>query len=250
MAGPGGPLPWSGGRPTAVEDGTEVPSTGTAGPSRRPAGRARVVPWPPDGRPVGSEMGRGGVLCLGHAVRRFTLGAGPMRRTTDRLHLLLRLVLAVVLVSSPAVGLAAATAARGALSQQAAADVARLHEVDAVLEVGASGTAGGSVWVDAGWTAPTGRTVQGRVPAPVGTDAGETVGVWVASTGERETAPLTPSDVGLRSATIGLASALGVALTAVLGHLGGVALLDRSRARRWADGWAEVEPVWRRQLLP
>ncbi|WP_225235675.1 Rv1733c family protein [Klenkia terrae] len=176
-----------------------------------------------------------------------------MRRTTDRLHVGLRLWLTAVLVMSPAIGLSAGTAAREVLSQQAAADTARLHQVEAVLAVDVHRTAGTTsgepVWVAASWTSPAGLPVQGRVPASAGDDAGDRIMIWTTATGERRHAPLSPSDVALQSAAIGTVTALGVVVTAVLAHLGGVALLDRSRARRWAAGWAAVEPSWRKQLL-
>ncbi len=198
-------------------------------------------------------MSNGRALSVGHAVRRFSLGSGSMRRTTDRVHFWLRLWLAAVLVMSPALGLSAGTAAREVLSQQAAADTARLHQVEAEPAADAhrpaGTTSGGPVWVAASWISPAGLPVQGRVPASAGDDAGDEITIWTTATGERRPAPLSSSDIALRSATIAIVTALGLVVTAVLAHLGGVALLDRSRARRWAEGWTEVEPSWRKQLL-
>ena len=198
-------------------------------------------------------MSNGRALSVGHAARRFSLGSGSMKRTTDRVHFWLRLWLAAVLVMSPALGLSAGTAAREMLSQQAADDTALLHQVDAELAADVHRTAGTTsgepVWVAASWTSPAGLPVQGMVPASAGDDAGDTVMIWTTATGERRPAPLSSSDVALRSATIAIVTALGLVVTAIVAHLGGVALLDRSRARRWAKGWAEVEPSWRKQLL-
>ncbi len=153
-------------------------------------------------------MAAGPVLCLGHAVRRFTLGAGPMKRASDRAQLLLRLLLVAAVVLAPAVGAVVSTAAQVSWTAQAATDAARLHPVQAVLRADAvGGPAAGTgtgrvVQVGAGWTASDGTPVTGPVPAAAGARAGDRVPIWTTADGRRaDPPPLTATDVSLRSAT-------------------------------------------------
>jgi hypothetical protein len=85
---------------------------------------------------------------------------------------------------------------------------------------------------------------EGTVTVPVGASAGETVRIWTDADGRRTGTPLTPGTVGLTSVVSGAVTVL-VAVAGTAGLRAGVCTpLDRSRARRWAREWDEVEPVW------
>ncbi len=93
-------------------------------------------------------------------------------------------------------------------------------------------------------TAPDGSDREGTVTVPVGASAGETVRIWTDADGRRTGTPLTPGTVGLTSVVSGAVTVL-VAVAGTAGLRAGVCTpLDRSRARRWAREWDEVEPVW------
>lgn len=198
-------------------------------------------------------MGAGPVLCLGHAVRRVVLGGGPLKRSTDRVHVLLRVLLALAVVSSPQVGLTAAAASRAALTATADAVRASLVEVEAELTGPPSTSPDPSPeetgWAPAVWRSPDGEQVEGQVLAAGDARSGDRVVVWVGADGRRRPAPLEAEDVTVQSGAIGVVAALMSVVGAGLAYLAGVALLDRARARRWAAGWAAVEPRWRQQLL-
>lgn len=192
-------------------------------------------------------MAAGPVLSLGHAVRRAVLGQGPLKRTSDRLHLLLRLLLVAVLVGAPVVGLAVGTAARERLAASAAGWRAELVQEQAVLLAYAPDAVGepGTSHVAAAWRAPSGDEVRDRVPAPDGSRAGDRVPVWVTSTGARHAPPPTDRDITLRAASTGVVAGCGTVVLAVVGYLAGVGLLDRARDRRGTAEWAVVELRWR-----
>jgi hypothetical protein len=58
-------------------------------------------------------------------------------------------------------------------------------------------------------------------------------------------APLADGDIAADTiASVVLGPGVGLGLVALL-HVVLVAVLDRRRARDWAEGWAAVEPLWR-----
>jgi hypothetical protein len=95
------------------------------------------------------------------------------------------------------------------------------------------------------WAGADGVPRTGAVPAPSGARAGSVVRVWVDRTGALTTAPLGDGDIAADTvAAVVLGPGSALALVA-LGHVVLVTVLDRRRARRWAEGWAAVEPLWR-----
>jgi hypothetical protein len=184
----------------------------------------------------------------GRAVRRLTLGSGPLKRTSDRLEFLSRIALVLVLLTAVAISLAVATATYSLGRVEVTTQAAERSQVEARLLEDASPTAGGTV-ADVGrapavWTAPSGAEHTGQVPARVGAEAGSTVVIWVDRGGERTTRPLGTGDVVSRSVGAAVLTYIGIAASAVGAHLLVRRLLDRSRSRRWAAEWALVGPVW------
>jgi hypothetical protein len=186
-------------------------------------------------------------------LRRFTLGSGPLKRGSDRIQFAARvLLLAMVLAALPvalAVATATATQTRSVADEQAASR----HQVTATLMEDAppaagADHAGAATTVVATWTAPSGTGREGVVHVPAGAKAGSTVIIWVDADGAVTTPPLADADVVARAIGYSVPTFVGTSLLALLCYLGVRRLLDRSRMRRWAAGWAVVEPVWSRKV--
>jgi hypothetical protein len=188
----------------------------------------------------------------GQVLRRFTLGSGPLKRTSDRLQFLARVLLACSLLAAAPISLTVATVAYTEARDEAATEVADRHPVparllaDAPLPAGDARdsdarTAGNAVWTD-----PDGAEHRGTVVVPVGTRAGQTVSVWYDGNGRRTHAPMTAGDVTGRAAGQGSGTFVILCVVAWGAYLWLRLLLDRSRARRWAADWASIEPVWTR----
>ncbi|MGY1708800.1 hypothetical protein ACI8AC_04750 [Geodermatophilus sp. SYSU D00758] len=186
------------------------------------------------------------------AVRRLTLGSGPLKRGSDRVEVLSRLVLAVVLLLAAPVALTVATTTatdlRATAEQEAATRTRVLAElVEDAASRPDTGT-GTSTRTEASWTAPDGARREGEVLARPGMDAGEPVAVWIDRDGALTRAPLSDGD---RVAAAALAGA-GV-FVLVVGTAGGAHglvtwALHRHRDHQWAAGWAAVEPRWSGRL--
>ncbi|HET6395059.1 MAG TPA: hypothetical protein VFG13_19685 [Blastococcus sp.] len=185
----------------------------------------------------------------GRAFRRFTLGSGPLKRTSDRFEFLSRVLLTAVLLATVAIALAVATATYSGGRSEVAREAAERYRVSARLLEEAATPAGSGNGVDVGrapavWSAPSGAERSGPVLARLGAEAGSTVLIWVDRDGARTTRPLSTGDVVGRALAAAVLTYLGIAAVAVGGHLAVRRLLDRSRYRRWAAEWALVGPVW------
>lgn len=180
-------------------------------------------------------------------IRRLLLGAGPLKRTTDRLHALSRIVVLAALLAAVPVGCAVGGTVSGLLHATAQSQAAARTERTATLLADApvaSSADGGDVVARAQWLGPHGRTLSGRVLAPSGATAGSTVTVWVDRAGRITSEPMRSGDIAVQSFTAGLVAALGLPCLVLLLHLLAVQLLDRARFRRWSAEWATVEPLW------
>src|ERR1700712_4538723 len=197
---------------------------------------------------------------LRRAVRMFTIGSGPLKRRLDRVEFLLRLALVGLLLASVPLGLIAAgiTSANG--RKLAASQLAVQHQVTGELladagpaEQGPAGTndAGGSLepqHVPVGWTDPDGTFRKALVPAPAGKAAGSSIRVWLDRSGSPVSAPLSATDIRVETASVGMTTAMGTGLLAILGYL---LVLWALRARRRGQGgedWATIEPRWTRRV--
>jgi hypothetical protein len=179
-------------------------------------------------------------------VRRFTLGSGPLKRTSDRLQVLSRLLLLLTVLAVVPLAAVVGTTVSGHLHQVARQQHAERASVPATLLFDAGPSADGRpVPTAAVWAGADGVPRTGRVPAAGSARAGTVVRVWVDRTGALTTAPLSDGDVAadaIAAVVLGPGSALAVV---ALAHVVLVTALDRRRARRWAEGWAAVEPLWR-----
>jgi len=195
-----------------------------------------------------------GDLPTGHLRRRFTLGSGPLKRLSDRLQFLARLLLLCSLVAALPMSVSVGTATLAQARAEAAAQAESRFEVsaqlleDAPFRVDASDSAPPKLRARAMWVSPGGVEREGTVIVPVAARAGSTITIWVDWEGDRKPRPLTEDDAVARAIGHAVLSYLGLALLATGAYLGFRTLLDRVRARRWAADWAYVEPVWTRQV--
>ena len=181
---------------------------------------------------------------------RFMLGSGPLKRSTDRIQVLARVLLLLTVVMAVPIALAVATATGSQIRTVADAEAASRHQVSATLVDDAAAPsvrdaehAALTVRVEATWRGPTGMR-NGMVRAPVATKAGSTVDIWVDDSGALTTAPMDSSGIVGRAVLASLATFGGISAVAGLGYLGTCRLLERGRMRRWGHDWSVVEPVW------
>jgi hypothetical protein len=188
---------------------------------------------------------------LRRSLRRFLVGSGPLKRTSDRVEALGRvLAVALVLLAVP-VALALATVTRSDLTAAAARQAAQLHQVVGVTREAAGwpdqGVAG-RVDVRAVVPGPDGLRREVNVLVDRGTTADTPVPVWLADDGTVAAPPARPSAIATEAVFVAVVVVLGALLTAVGGQVLLRRLLDRRRARRWDAGWALVEPEWSRRV--
>ncbi|MGY1679947.1 Rv1733c family protein [Geodermatophilus sp. SYSU D01176] len=186
-------------------------------------------------------------------VRAFTLGRGPLKRSSDRLQFAARLVLVLLVLVSVPVALTAGTVVHEQLQSMAERQAAERIRVTAVaLEdarpVPEARSGGGRPETAVRWAAPDGSPGEGRVWAPAGTRAGDTVDAWTTADGRPAATPLTTLQV-MRSTIVlvglgwaGSALAVGTAYAVLCWAL------DRQRDRRWTREWAAIEPTWSRRV--
>jgi hypothetical protein len=190
-----------------------------------------------------------------HVLRRLTLGSGPLKRTSDRLQFLGRVLLAFSLVMAIPPALAVATVTHSQGRAEAAVQALERRQVramlqgDAVAEYDAAGNALGSARAVVVWTAPAGTERTGTVDVPLDAKAGSTVPVWMDRHGDLSRPPVGEGDVIARTIGNALLTYLCIAALVCAGYYGFRKALDRSRLRRWARDWVAVEPVWRREIF-
>jgi len=194
---------------------------------------------------------------LSRSLRWFTLGSGPLKRGSDRLQVAGRLVVVLALLAAPPLAVAATTVTTAQFEARAEAEAAERSRVDAVLledapEAAASGYGDREpvkVPARAVWPVPGGAERQGVVLARPHTAAGTAVPVWVNRAGNVTSAPLDRSRTDSSAMMIGAVVLLGVPLATWMLYAFLRAALDAHRGRRWAQGWAAVEPEWVSRLL-
>jgi hypothetical protein len=194
---------------------------------------------------------------LSRSLRWFTLGSGPLKRGSDRLQVAGRLVVVLALLAAPSLAVAATTVTTAQLEARAEAEAAERSRVDAVLLEDAPEAAGSGygdrepvkVPARAVWPVPGGAERQGVVLVRPHTAAGTAVPVWVNRAGNVTSAPLDRSRTDRSAMTVGAVVLLGVPLATWTLYAFLRAALDAHRGRRWAQGWAAVEPEWVSRLL-
>jgi hypothetical protein len=181
--------------------------------------------------------------------RRLSLGAGPLKRGSDRVELVSRLACVLALVLALPVALTVGSVVHADVAQQAGEEMATRHQQTAVLLDDASGhggpgTDGLTVAAPGTWRAPDGTAHEGLVRAPHDALAGDQVTIWVDEGGALTGRPRETVDVVTAGLLAGLGTILGVAALAGSVHVGVCRALARHRARQWEREWRLVEPQW------
>jgi hypothetical protein len=186
-------------------------------------------------------------------LRRFALGSGPLKRSSDRLQFGARLLLVVLLVTlAVPVGLAVGTAVYTQGRADAAVQADARHRTTAQLLEEPSrppaSTADGAAQPPARarvtWAVPSGGTRQAVVDVPDGARNHSPITIWVDEAGALARAPVSAGDAVREGVALGIFAFLTFTVVTVLSYESVRVLLDRSRARSWAVEWAAVEPVW------
>ncbi|QTJ71203.1 hypothetical protein HYG77_37890 (plasmid) [Rhodococcus sp. ZPP] len=177
----------------------------------------------------------------------------PLMRPCDRVESTLVLIVAVVVLLLVPVAVAYGIATHTRLDAQARADRATAQQVPAVLVEDArpgrgdlpTGTPRTSDHARARWSLQT-IAHTGEVPAPPDARAGETVNVWLNSSGEPVAAPATNTETAAAAVSTAVVIwAAGASGAAVL--LCGVhAATTRHRMTQWDAEWNELDkpPGW------
>lgn len=187
---------------------------------------------------------------LRRALRRFTLGSGPLKRPSDRMEVLGRVLVVLSVLAAVPLALVAAAITRGGMESTAAAQAADRHAARAVVLADTpvpDPTAGAALEVvrtEVRWPGARGVVRRGQLLLAAGTRAGTAIPVWVDRRGNLTTAPLDQERIGGTSFAAGVAVVLAVPLVGWGLHVLLCAVLDAQRRRRWAQGWARVEREW------
>ena len=196
---------------------------------------------------------------LRRSLRRFTLGAGPLKRGSDHVEVVGRLAVVLSLLVAAPLAVAATTVTTDHLEALAAAEAAERHLVSAVLleDARAQHPRGGdqghrvraTVPAQAVWSVPGGAPHEGVVLARSGTVAGQAVPVWVDDDGSLTRPPLDPAGIPGSAMAAGAVFLIGVPTGTWTLHAVLCCALGAQRARRWEQGWVAVEPEWASRLL-
>ena len=189
------------------------------------------------------------------SLRWFTLGSGPLKRPSDRLQLVGRLVVLLSVLVAPPLAVAAASATTVHFEAVAEAQAAERSEVRALLledapAVTPADVAGGNTTARARavWTAPDGTVREGDVAVDPRTPAGTDVQVWVERDGDPTRAPLDPAAIPASAAATAVLLLIGLPVAVWFLHVLLCTVLDATRERRWERDWASVAPRWTAEL--
>ena len=166
-----------------------------------------------------------------------------------------RFLVLLVVVTAPPLAMVVATTTSTHLETVAAAQSAAWHSTQAVvLDVAPQQNQPdpryypADMWVAVRWSTPGGIHRQGRALVPVGTRPGSAVPVWVDRNGNLTGAPMDRNSISGATVAVSGLTLIGVPVAALALYGLLTATLDARRYRRWAHGWAAVEPEWRSSL--
>ncbi len=189
---------------------------------------------------------------LARLARWLGFDRNPLRRGTDRIEAVLRLVMMIMLVAAvPAAAVFAGQQADHVALNRAHAQQAKDHLVTAVLlhQAAATGipdpyTSVQITWVPARWQPPGLPPRTGEVPAPAGSPKGSTVRIWIDASGAVTNPPPDHrdivGDVCIAVVATCFASWLVVLASAALARRA----LDRRRLSAWDAEWRASGPLW------
>ena len=190
--------------------------------------------------------------CLARMARRLGLDRNPLRRGTDRIEAVLRLVLMVLLVVAvPAAAVLAGQRADHVALNRAYREQATDHLVTAVLlqQAPATGTPDPytsvqTTWVPARWQPPGLPARTGEVLALAGARQGSTVRIWIDASGAITDPPLAHRDIAGDICIAVVATCLMSWLVLLASSTLARRALDRRRLRAWDAEWRASGPLW------
>lgn len=190
--------------------------------------------------------------------RRAPWSGNPLMRRSDRFESALVLIVVMFVLALVPLAAAYGTATYARVGQLALQEHLERHEVTAILLEEPAPTGAGAMTdtatrgpadadrATARWTTTTGETRTGKVETPYGAEPGETIDIWIDSTGDPVAAPRTGSDgvvAGISAALTVWGVGSGLALLLVYGvHRVGVRRRVSALDREWNDvgrspGW-------------
>ena len=186
-------------------------------------------------------------------LRRFALGSGPLKRGSDRLQFVARLVLVGLIVAlAVPIGLAVGTAVHASDRTAAMEQAASRHRTTALLLADASDPVPSSPddWhpprARVEWNYPGGAPHVAMMDVPTSAQAGSRVPIWVDDDGDLTFAPRNAGDLARQAVVLGVMATIGFTVLVSLTYEGLRLLLDRHRSQGWEGEWTAVEPVWTR----
>lgn len=187
-------------------------------------------------------------------IRWLGFDRNPLRRPTDRIEAVLRLVVLVLVVAGvPAAAVATGRAVDHLGLHQAQTERQEKHLVRAVLtkkpvaDTSAYPYSGAPrAWGMAHWTAPDGSVHRGQVLAPVRARVGSTVAVWIERSGTITDPPMSHRQicVDVFIAVMTVAELLPLLLIGL--QCLGCHVLNVCRWRAWDSEWGNTGPRWSR----
>jgi hypothetical protein len=201
---------------------------------------------------MGSRAHRGPHEIRARMARRLGFDGNPLRRGTDRVEAVLRLVLIILLVLAvPAVTVAAGRWADHRELRRLQAQQAVDHLVTAVLLANAPAagppdpyTSVQTTWVLARWQPPGRPARTGEILAVAGALKGSTARIWIDPSGATTDPPLDHRVIAGYVCLVAMAACLLSCL--VLLAAGGLVrgALDRRRLGAWEAEWRASGPQW------
>lgn len=189
---------------------------------------------------------------LARLARWLGFDRNPLRRRTDRLEAVLRLVMIILVVlAMPAASIAAGRWADHWVLRQVQTQRTINHQVTAVLlrtapETGIPDpyTSVETTWVPARWQPPGQPPRTGEVLAVAGAHKGSTVRIWIDPSGAVTDPPL-DHRVVRGDVVMAVTATLLVSGLLLLGAAGlARRMLDRRRLRAWEAEWRVSGPLW------
>jgi hypothetical protein len=200
-------------------------------------------------RPMSGKDRMPRVTLVGRTVCGRRFDRNPLRRASDRAETVVLVLLTLAfLVAAPLAALAcggwAHTAAHRAELAQAASRRLVTVVVLARPAAPALGAGDGGTTAAARWTAPDGTVVEGEVPVPYGTQAGDRFRLWSTQDGHLTGQPMNDSQAASLVILAEVGSVAGVALA--LASAGGLARwsFNRRRIAAWDVDWQVTGPRW------
>jgi hypothetical protein len=188
---------------------------------------------------------------IGWATRSFLLGRGPLKRGTDGVQMLMRLLVLVAVIAAAPTALLVASAVRPHPATDARPHVESVA-VQAVLltepfprtYVVSSGVVVGAPVARVAWTTASGAVRSVLAPVPPGAHIGDRVTARTNRTTKPAQPP--PQDPAERhlSGTLGALTLMCLPLLTWVLYLLVRLALDARRDRQWEVGWSAVEPAW------